>query len=252
MERELFSKSFHFLQYHFQQYKHTDARGGTGVHYIGYLKSGRAHFVSETADFWAESGEFVYIPLGCRYQSFWYGTPEICFDSIAFTYYPGEKWHAPLQKVTACNALMKAYAGMDMTCGVCMHNVGALYLFLDVFLPALTIQKQDAKRILADKATAYMHAHLQEDFSVAELAHVCGVSQSGLYSVFQQVLAKTPMEVKNDMRIDSAMQYLVATDMPIGEISDRLGFHSTSYFRRVFSARHGSTPSQIRKNAKII
>jgi len=250
LEQKLFSDSFHFIRYSFLNYKYTNARGGTTGNYIGYIRKGRARFVSVSEDFWVEEGEIVFIPYGCKYQSYWYGAPEIIFDSFAFVYQP-EALHAPLQKVTADEKLLSSLSKIQTERGVCLHNVGALYLFLDALVPLLEKKQVSLKQAVVDAATAYMKNNIKNTFTVGDVAKACGVSESGLYAAFAQ-FGKTPVQVKNDMLISLAVQYLTATDMPITEISDRLQFHSTSYFRRVFAARYGCTPSQMRKNTKTI
>lgn len=197
-----------------------------------------------------EEGEVVFIPYGCKYQSYWYGMPEIVFDSFAFVYLPQELC-ASLQKIVPDETLLAALSKIQIENGVCLHNVGALYLLLDAIVPLLEKRQPSLKQAVVDMATAYMKKNIKNIYTISDVAHACGVSESGLYAAFAH-FGKTPVQVKNDMLIELAVQYLTATDMSIGEISDRLQFHSTSYFRRVFAVRYGCTPSQLRKKSRTI
>ena len=79
-----FFQSFIFRQITCAQYHHADMRMGTAVHYVGYLKEGHARLEGEKNTLTLQAGDYFYIPRFCRYQSYWYGAPVICFDSFGF------------------------------------------------------------------------------------------------------------------------------------------------------------------------
>ena len=54
-------------------YAHTDNRCGVDMHFLAYMLSGWARLVSVHEDITVQTGEMLYIPLHCRYQSYWYG-----------------------------------------------------------------------------------------------------------------------------------------------------------------------------------
>jgi AraC family transcriptional regulator len=44
-----------------------------------------------------------------------------------------------------------------------------------------------------------------------------------------------------------ARELLAATDLPIGDVAQLLGFHSQSHFGQVFRAATGATPTAYRR-----
>lgn len=101
-----------------------------------------------------------------------------------------------------------------------------------------------------DRALAFMHAHTA--YTVGDMAAHCGVSESGLYAAFQKHLGKTPMEVRHEILAEKAAELLSSTDLSVEEISDRLGFSSSSYFRKVLKKQTGQSPRAIRKHAQTV
>ena len=90
MNKTLFSSSFYFTEYHFTKYRSTNNTHGISTHYVGYMRKGHARLVSEEGETEVREGDLFYIPYGCRYRSYWYGEPDICFDSYSFTHFPEE------------------------------------------------------------------------------------------------------------------------------------------------------------------
>ena len=49
-------------------------------------------------------------------------------------------------------------------------------------------------------------------------------------------------------RFDAAARLLSSTDMPIGDIINRVGYENSSFFHKEFKKRYGQTPNNYRKN----
>ena len=73
------------------------------------------------------------------------------------------------------------------------------------------------------------------------------MSESSLYAFFRSYANTTPVQVKNAMLVERAVTLLGSTDLPIEVISDRVGFQSVAYFRRLLRAHTGKTPGAIRR-----
>ena len=59
------------------------------------------------------------------------------------------------------------------------------------------------------------------------------------YSLHQYVL---------NLRMKKALDMLVYTSVPLGNIAALVGYEDVSYFTRIFKKKMGSTPGQVRKN----
>ena len=63
----------------------------------------------------------------------------------------------------------------------------------------------------------------------------------------------SPIEYKNKIMIRHAERSLVDhPEVSIEELSERLGFESSIYFRRLFKATTGKTPREYRKTVEIL
>ena len=89
-------------------------------------------------------------------------------------------------------------------------------------------------------------------YNITDVAAACGVSEAGLYLKFKKHLGKTPVAVRQEILIENAKELLSNTDMAIEQISDKLGFSSSSYFRKNFYQQTKTTPTKYRKSSKNI
>ena len=62
----------------------------------------------------------------------------------------------------------------------------------------------------------------------------------------------TPNEMRQQIAVEMAVKLLITTEKSVQQISDKLGFSSTDYFRRILRKHTGKTPRQIRSGAYSI
>ncbi len=97
------------------------------------------------------------------------------------------------------------------------------------------------------KSIEFMKSHLQEPLKVATLASLVNLSRSYYTTSFWRVTGYAPLKYLNHLRMQRAVQLLNTTDLPIKQISDRLGFSDQFYFSRAFSKVHNHSPSEHRR-----
>ena len=102
------------------------------------------------------------------------------------------------------------------------------------------------------KALDYIEKHFKDEYSTAELAKECFVSESRLYHLFREEMHTTPVAYKNELRILRSIEYIKSGYKTVEEISEELGFRSASYFRRVFKDITGMTPMEYRKKYSLL
>lgn len=250
MNNVLFCESFGFNEISFSRYHYTDARAGSAANYLGYMKSGRARLVSVHEQIEVAAGDLFYIPLGCAYESFWYGE-EIRFDSLAFQYFPQRAdVRYPLQRFDTLSReetrlLRLLGSGVAADCA----SVANLYALLALLLPRMTAEAASPEKRLVRSALACMAA--RPDAPMPEIAAACRVSQSALYAAFRSQGDDTPVHARQRQQVERAVQLLHTTDLPVEEISARLGFSSAAYFRRVLRRVSGKTPREIRRESEF-
>ncbi len=98
---------------------------------------------------------------------------------------------------------------------------------------------------------SYMESHLSEEFSIEDLAKKCNVSETYFRRQFKAYTGKTPLQYKNDFRIQKAMVLLTSKELNLQEISDLLGFCDCAYFCNIFKKATGFTPSDYVKSETI-
>lgn len=82
---------------------------------------------------------------------------------------------------------------------------------------------------------------------LADAARRCAMSSSYFMRFFKSVTGESFRAYLNDFRITKAQTLLATTKDPIGDISERVGFCSQSYFGKVFLLRVGMTPLAYRR-----
>lgn len=241
--------SFRFNLFQLQNFHTSDNTKGNGVpvYFIGKMVHGSGKIKTKHKTLDIQEGDVFYIPKGLKYQSFWYADAQnrISWYSFGFDAFPAkDSLHFPLQNIQ-CNA--ESLALLEKLCGditVSCSSVGLLYQLIGEISKTMSKDCQPYNRI-TEKALEFMRDNTQ--YTMKDVAEYCEVSESGLYPVFQKVFAKTPLEMKQEILCEKAVQLLTTTDVPVEEISNRLLFSSSSYFRKILKKHTGKTPREIRR-----
>ena len=252
MNGTLFYNSFGFRVYSFKREVHNDNAQGFPHRFFGRLREGSGKLVSKDKTLLLSAGDVFYIPHDMPYHSYW--TPDkdsgvVEWESYRFEFIPAERNRCFFfQKI---NASAEATAYLDMInkdSATAISDIGNFYNFLGAVIGGMEEAKVDPKKLLFERAEDYIFRN--PDFRVPELAKTLGMSESGLYAFFKSYADTTPIKVKNRIQAERAVSLLAFTDMSIEEISDRLGFQSTAYFRKIMKEYKGKNPSHIRKEEK--
>jgi AraC family transcriptional regulator of arabinose operon len=251
MDNALFYNSFGFRILSAKKYRHTDNSRGIDRHFLARMQRGTARFVTSAGEeMRVAPGDVFYLPLGLCYHSFW--TPEdgvVEWESYAFQYFPDRSGKRYAMQKLAWSAEMTSHLdALAADLRVSPTSVSHLYAVLGEALPSLRETEQDPKKKLYAKARGYIHAH--PHLRVSELARHCGMSESGLYAFFKSYANTTPIAEKNRILAGRAITLLGSTDLPIEQISERVGFQSVAYFRRILREVCGKTPTEIRREQR--
>jgi len=84
---------------------------------------------------------------------------------------------------------------------------------------------------------------------LAGLSEIANYSPTHLIRLYREVFGETPLEHANRLRVNRSWTLVRDTRMPIGDISEVIGFESKSAFCRSFKANFGATTSQVRRAA---
>jgi AraC-like DNA-binding protein len=96
------------------------------------------------------------------------------------------------------------------------------------------------------RVRAYILERATENTGVPELAAISGLSRDHFARVFKESFGVSPYRYIMLNRIRAAAEYLLRTDLPVGDVAIAFGFAPGKAFARMFSAIVGEAPRQFR------
>ncbi|MBE9028221.1 helix-turn-helix transcriptional regulator [filamentous cyanobacterium LEGE 11480] len=93
----------------------------------------------------------------------------------------------------------------------------------------------------------YIQANLAGDLTIDRLATLVQLSPGYFATLFKRTFGNTPYQYVLQCRMQRAQELLRASDLPIVQIADRVGFQTQSHFTRLFRQQVGMTPRQYRQ-----
>ncbi|WP_312601660.1 AraC family transcriptional regulator [Pseudomonas luteola] len=100
--------------------------------------------------------------------------------------------------------------------------------------------------LVAYRVRDYLHAHMQDDVGLDELANTVGVDRFRLTRAFKAAFGLAPHAYLIQLRLAKARFMLAKGDQP-AEVAMRLGFADQSHMGRWFRRAYGLTPASYRK-----
>ena len=103
---------------------------------------------------------------------------------------------------------------------------------------------------IVGQAQDYLRQHVTERVSIDELAAMARLSPSHFATRFRRETGSTPLKYQTQLRMARARELLDTTDLPVGTVSEQVGYLDPFYFARQFRAIHGVTPTAYRGQRK--
>ncbi|PYI52618.1 helix-turn-helix domain-containing protein [Paenibacillus flagellatus] len=121
---------------------------------------------------------------------------------------------------------------------------GAIFPAVARHMGGLRMSKQKAQ---IQQVLAYIHDHYDTDLSLQQVAERFGMSPSQLSRSFKEETDTHFGDYLIHYRMEKAKEFLVHTDMPIKDISEKLCYTSVQNFTRIFKQTVQIPPGQYRK-----
>ncbi|MFD1163666.1 AraC family transcriptional regulator [Hwangdonia seohaensis] len=86
-----------------------------------------------------------------------------------------------------------------------------------------------------------------KNYSLEQLASDTGLSQAKLQDGFKFLYTRTVTEYIRHVRLESARNLILTTDLNISQIVYTIGFTSRSYFSKIFKEKYDITPNEYKK-----
>ena len=107
--------------------------------------------------------------------------------------------------------------------------------------------KVEADAEFVEQVRQRVKEHLDNsEFGVVELSASMFMSRMNLYRRLQATTGVTPNEFIRTVRLESAAELLLTTQLSVSEVSDRTGFGTPRYFARCFKEKYGVLPKDFR------
>lgn len=243
------------IEYSHRNTKHIfDATSGKINSSFVYIMKGHCtcHTFRESLEI--PQGSLFYLPNDVHYRLVWTGSPEIeqySFHIINHKYSTESKQYYPIQVVQDLstpetgNIFQEIYRLFET--GERIDRIRALGLYYEFYASVLPYLKEElpvsySPAVIA--AISFIEEHYAQNYSVAELAEACYVSESRLYHLFRKELGTTPIKYRNEIRIEKAATELRKRNKPISDIAFENGFNSMTYFYEVFKEHTGLNPTE--------
>jgi AraC family transcriptional regulator len=97
------------------------------------------------------------------------------------------------------------------------------------------------------KVTEQIHAHIEQDLSVAELAETAGLSAAYFSEAFRKSTGYPPHQFVLRTRVERAKELLRSTNKKILEVAIASGFQSSQQLAKVFQRLLKATPTEYRR-----
>jgi AraC-like DNA-binding protein len=151
------------------------------------------------------------------------------------------------------NALLKAHRLYNLS-----ESAGKLLAWAEIVrVIALSLQKlphsagyakEQRNRLMPiAEALNLLIRNPEKQWTIAELAYASNLSESRFSHLFSSIMQCSPLQYRNRLRIDRAVELLLSSDESVERIADLVGFKDASAFRSAFKKLIGKTPSQIKR-----
>ncbi len=214
---------------------------------IGYVKKGKAKFLYKGKTLYAKEGDLIYIAYGTKYQSLWYGYPDVEWYQIIFDFkskYTFYDYRFQILEKYPSELFDKMF---DSYTSSPMLSVSYFYALLNDIYAKMKTSPPTKHHSPIDSAISYLEKNYNEHISISTLSEICHISESTLFEQFKRLFGVTPITYKHNIMIQHAIDLLSNTKLSIDEISRIVGFSSANYFRKIFFKLTNKTPKELRK-----
>ncbi len=96
--------------------------------------------------------------------------------------------------------------------------------------------------------TDYMNEHIEEQITLDTITKKFAINRNKLNELFMKQSSMTCMSYLQKLRLDLGKILLTKTELPVSEISMRVGYPDPNYFTKLFKKTEGMTPTRFRKS----
>lgn len=146
------------------------------------------------------------------------------------------------------------YMGLALGMGIWLL-IGVVYTVITkkrkhVLIPFVVTATEDPTADDWQRIQHYLSIHYMEDLNMETLQQELGIAKHKIAALVKEKTSLIFKQYLNQIRIAEATRLLTETDLPIGEIADKVGYGHISNFNRVFKEYTQQSPSHLRKDTQ--
>lgn len=221
-----------------------------------YITNGTGCFFLEDKQLQAGDRDMVYLPGETAYRSQWLVDSEFMVidlllhdaggDPIRFEETPGILFH---DAHGSYRGLLEELADKADATGPFdwLERLSLSFKLLCEMARDTNRSELDAQSRKIKPGVSYLQNNYTEDFSIDRLAQACGLSTGRFRRIFSECLGMTPVEYRNKLRMQKAVELLKTGSYTVGEVAELVGISDIKYFSKLFNRYTGVTPSIVKK-----
>lgn len=241
---------------------------GDSVGHIGindlffFVLEGECFLSVDTENYIIKPGQLAYLPKGKR-RAYTHVSKRFTMYEMAFSATCGDRNLMELLGLTEDNFVVsitdtekisslfesshrkEMYKNPLYDIGWCANIINIIRIYANERHKLNSSESQLFKPVLN-----YMSAHYNEPLKTENFASLVHMQTTYFIKRFKKTYGLPPIAYFNRMKMYKAMGMLSGTDLPIEQISKKVGITDTSYFARVFKKYCNITPSQYRAEFK--
>lgn len=180
---------------------------------------------------------------------------EISHDELYFSYLPedftppyqGERIFRTTDAFNSCLEILYHVMSRIGEPGMADRvDMMAKMLQLEAKHSADETEKDNPVELKLYRIAGFIDRNYHEKINFDELSDKFGLGRRMLYRKWKEYFDETPAQCLLKIRIDTAMHYLINTDMRSKEISNLCGFDNPLYFSQIFKRKTGISPENFR------
>lgn len=207
------------------------------------------------------NGNMILVPaqVGCQSRWFdWGGVIFFGFDPLTLNQaieqplelIPQFALNDPLvhQIGLSLKLVLKRDSCVSRLYGESLTNTLMVHLAEHYSTRRIIVQEYTTDRSRFRSVIDYIHAHLDQDLGLSELAAIAKMSPHYFSQLFKQAIGVTPHQFVIRARVERAKELLVKGERSIAEVAKQVGFVDQSHLHRHCKKLLGVTPRMIQKS----
>lgn len=237
----------------------TDNIEGRLDYYLLYVHTGRLTVSLPCGERICSSGDFIIFPPRQRYRYSHISEDELDYFWVHFTGFEvasllkeyGLLTYPHVNSTKDDGGIAMRFANMfDAFAKQDRFRDREISLLLERLLISLGRRANggsDADANQLKRSLSYINSSYSSDIRIPTLAAMENLSVSRYNAVFKKLMGRSPTEYIINMRISTAAELLVGTDLPVKEIARLVGYDDPHFFSRIFKAHKSVSPAEYRK-----